>query len=493
MNATGIVLYTDGGCSPPSRGIGGYGIHGYTYVQEIPKRGHGCKAGMLTATGYKPRVKSDPCEVEVVQYIDALGNVLGGSTNNEAELLGLIHGLMYCLTIETLTRAHFILDSQYVLKGAEEWLPKWKANNWNKSGGEEIANADHWKTVDTLLGELRAREIEISWEWVKGHSDNVGNTIADELATLAITTGRKGILHERVIINDPKAYWSPEAGYHILLNEPRAYFVLEQRTLRIHDHYCYFLGNPGKNKDGEQRGKRISDAGHSIVMLREPDLGIETIVDICAKLDQSRDGKVREIRLDCIQSGKVFKDITENGDLYLRVGDHRPDLYWRDSSLICQKCEPARLSLVGMEDFIPLIDHLTAFIDNSLPQKSRLTDITDLIYETRQGKKDKIEVVLKVPDEHSFIVEADYHAGDTTQRIALTLTFGLDLPKRRVLGTVASPDTRVYVLTCPEDVGSIRYMCIVKTEDAYGIWSATYANLRLLPVLKKRNRGNDHV
>lgn len=493
MSPTGIVLYTDGGCAPPSRGIGGYGIHGYTYVCETPKRGHGCKAGMLTAKGYKPKVKASELEVEVVQYIDALGNVLGGSTNNEAELLGLVHGLQYCLTLDALTAAHFILDSQYVLKGAEEWLPKWKNNHWNKSGGEEIANATHWKTVDLLLGELRDRGVVLSWEWVKGHSDNLGNTIADELATLAITTGRKGILHERVIVNDPKGYWSPEADYHILLNEPRAYFVLEKPTLRMHDHYCYFLGNPGKNKDGDQRGKRISDAGHSIVMLKEPDVGIETIVDICSRLDQSRDGKVREIRLDCIQSGKVFKDITQNGDLYLRVGDHRPDLYWRDSSLICQKNEPARLSLLGMEEFIPLVDFLSDFIEDKLPNKCRLTDITDLIYESRQGKKDQVEIVLKVPDEHSFIIDAAYSVGEATQQIALTLTFALDLPKRRILGTIASEATRVYVLTYPEDVGSIRYMTLIKTEDAYGIWSATYANLRLLPVLKKRNRGNDHA
>lgn len=45
-------------------------------------------------------------------------------------------------------------DSEYVVKGATEWLPKWKANGWKKSSGQAVANADLWRIIDSMLKQL---------------------------------------------------------------------------------------------------------------------------------------------------------------------------------------------------------------------------------------------------------------------------------------------------------------------------------------------------
>ena len=54
-------------------------------------------------------------------------------------------------------------------------------NNWKTSGKKIVKNIDLWKLVDSL----NSYHI-VEWKWVKGHSGNVGNEIADELANLAI-------------------------------------------------------------------------------------------------------------------------------------------------------------------------------------------------------------------------------------------------------------------------------------------------------------------
>ena len=68
-------------------------------------------------------------------------------------------------------------DSQYVQRGMTEWISGWKQRHWNK-----VKNADLWQELDQI-----AQMHEIKWKWVRGHSGNVLNERADELANIAIT------------------------------------------------------------------------------------------------------------------------------------------------------------------------------------------------------------------------------------------------------------------------------------------------------------------
>lgn len=73
----------------------------------------------------------------------------------------------------------FVSDSQYLVKGAREWMPGWKRRGWKRKGGP-IENLDLWQALDPLL----ARH-EVQWEWVKGHAGHPRNEYANELATRA--------------------------------------------------------------------------------------------------------------------------------------------------------------------------------------------------------------------------------------------------------------------------------------------------------------------
>ena len=42
-------------------------------------------------------------------------------------------------------------DSQYVIKGATEWLRGWKSKGWRKADGKPVMNQDLWMQMDALL------------------------------------------------------------------------------------------------------------------------------------------------------------------------------------------------------------------------------------------------------------------------------------------------------------------------------------------------------
>ncbi|MFW5450587.1 MAG: ribonuclease HI [Methylophagaceae bacterium] len=99
------------------------------------------------------------------------------STNNRMEMMAVIMGL------EALTRpcgVKITTDSQYVMKGMQEWLPGWKKRNWKTAAKKPVKNVDLWQRM-----EKAAEQHELEWEWVRGHQGHLENERADELAVAA--------------------------------------------------------------------------------------------------------------------------------------------------------------------------------------------------------------------------------------------------------------------------------------------------------------------
>jgi ribonuclease HI len=68
-------------------------------------------------------------------------------------------------------------DSQYVIKGATEWLRGWKAKGWRKADGKPVLNQDLWMQMDAAMVGRK-----ITWKWVKGHAGHPENERVDVLA-----------------------------------------------------------------------------------------------------------------------------------------------------------------------------------------------------------------------------------------------------------------------------------------------------------------------
>jgi len=116
-----------------------------------------------------------------LQYNGTKKEIYGGeleTTNNRMELTAVIEALKLLKEPAELT---INSDYKYVVSGINEWLPNWKKRNWKTASRKPVKNVDLWQQLDAL-----AQPHTIKWVWVKGHSGNVGNDRADELANMGI-------------------------------------------------------------------------------------------------------------------------------------------------------------------------------------------------------------------------------------------------------------------------------------------------------------------
>ena len=100
------------------------------------------------------------------------------TTNNRMELMAPIMALK---KIKTKSDVIILTDSTYVKNGITEWIKKWKKNGWKNANKKPVKNKDLWLKLNDLC-----QKNTIIWKWVKGHSNNRYNNLADELATKAI-------------------------------------------------------------------------------------------------------------------------------------------------------------------------------------------------------------------------------------------------------------------------------------------------------------------
>ena len=100
------------------------------------------------------------------------------TTNNRMELTAPIMALK---KIKSKSHITIFTDSTYVKNGITEWIKKWEKNGWKNSNKKPVKNKDLWIKLSDLC-----QKNKVTWKWVKGHSDNKYNTLADELATQAI-------------------------------------------------------------------------------------------------------------------------------------------------------------------------------------------------------------------------------------------------------------------------------------------------------------------
>jgi len=113
--------------------------------------------------------------------------IFGGeklTTNNRMELTATIKALEYCTEQEgkqaLLKQIEIYTDSTYVKEGITVWINSWEKNNWKTANKKSVKNIDLWKK----LKELEKRN-PVEWKWVKGHSNDPMNDLADELAKKA--------------------------------------------------------------------------------------------------------------------------------------------------------------------------------------------------------------------------------------------------------------------------------------------------------------------
>lgn len=159
-NKDNIVIYTDGGC----RGNPGLGAW----------------AAILISEKHNLRLE--------------IGESESYTTNNKMEMKAAIKAL------ERLKNSHNIKlysDSAYLINGMNEWIYSWQKNNWIKSDKKPVENKEYWIKLIEL-----SKKHNIEFIKVKGHSDNIENNRADEIANLLMdkhkTKGNIASLYNKI-------------------------------------------------------------------------------------------------------------------------------------------------------------------------------------------------------------------------------------------------------------------------------------------------------
>ena len=100
------------------------------------------------------------------------------TTNNKMELKATIEALK---AIKQPSKIKLYTDSQYVKNGITEWIISWKKNGWKTANKKTVSNKELWIELDENVNFHN-----VEWFWVKGHSGDYYNEIADKLAVNAM-------------------------------------------------------------------------------------------------------------------------------------------------------------------------------------------------------------------------------------------------------------------------------------------------------------------
>lgn len=161
MNNNQIIkIYTDGACSG-NPGPGGWAFVIDPYIENNNTKHISQKNDYQAYSGFQDH-----------------------TTNNQMELMAVIQALEYILNNN---HAKYIIytDSKYVHDGLLSWLPNWKKNNWKNSAKQSVKNKELWEKLDNLYSTANHMSHNVQIEWIKGHSINLGNQLADSIAVCA--------------------------------------------------------------------------------------------------------------------------------------------------------------------------------------------------------------------------------------------------------------------------------------------------------------------
>lgn len=139
-----IRIYTDGACSG-NPGAGGWAV----------------------VIAYKDKVK-------------LLSGNFEETTNNKMELVAMLKSLEY-ISEKGFSNVEVYSDSAYVVNAINEnWIVKWKMNQWVNSKKEDVKNRNIWESIYWYLN-VKFPKIGSSVRImkVKGHNGNTLNEIAD--------------------------------------------------------------------------------------------------------------------------------------------------------------------------------------------------------------------------------------------------------------------------------------------------------------------------
>lgn len=196
QRVTSFECYTDGACSNEK------GVKGIT-KERVGGWGWYGKLKFIDA--------DEPCPTQMI-FQDYGGEMY--TTAQNMELTAGLEALRFCLDFKLKGDVSIHSDSTYFVKGVcgefitkdllqsepmkveyplKGWLKGWLKDTTRETskgyspqvwGGKERTNGKEWWEIHNLLKEMIKNGVSVTFVWVRGHSGNEGNEIADKLSNL---------------------------------------------------------------------------------------------------------------------------------------------------------------------------------------------------------------------------------------------------------------------------------------------------------------------
>jgi ribonuclease HI len=479
--ATKAILYADGGFDLEKR-IGGWGVHGYTYFDEEPKRGTGNPKAIPSDKGYifEDNVGN---KVTIAQYVDILGGGRDWGSNNEVEVIALIHALKWLKENPQITHVLIRSDSKFAIQGTTEWLEKWLKRNWMTPRGEPVKYRKTWEETKELYDGLMESMESLTINHVKGHSGDPGNSKADALATRGKVLGRNRDARIFTTVKEAQGYWKTASQCPRILQAPRWYFYTgDENHVREDGSHIYYVGcHGGKDKEDDLAGKPYADNFLGVVYVPEPEPVLEKLRVAAYDRDPLKHGKLVLGHLDAIFSPKTYQDLTEYGPTFLVSHKKRLDITDAKDNIIMTEQKPLGLGFRQVAMWESLSRHLDKVL--GADSSHRITDLTDLLYEA-QGKKQTLKLKPKYTQIVKYLdIDVEFNlevSGDEPKPFIgnVRLIFGGDILTRNQLAAISEEVKSVKVVTWRESELVGRYATLVElTTGEIGLWARTEANL----------------
>lgn len=489
----GLVFYADGSCKGGNTaGFIGYGVHGYAYSNEPPKKGTGNPKYVPTMTGYVEKTDPTAKAITPLKYFDAIGSSHQLSSNNVAELYAAKHAI----ELATQHHAKNVLiksDSMYVVKGITEWSQHWVKNRWVKRDGTPVPNKIEWQGLLASITNLAATGAKLDVRHVKGHSTFLGNNIADKLADIGSEMSKNGKAITMGNTMPPEGYWKNQEEKSPLL----AFRTMIFSTMISTQHPGeYYLTTDSKSE--ELVGKAHVDTAYGVVQLKQNEPVLEMIRRRQSELTEGMD-YLTLARIDRIYGGGKADDLMRYGEHCLTLGNTRSKhMYFitdvpnrshpqEQGEPLTEQLEPPMLAMRAMVAVGDLKDILEQFKrqdqDEWAASRWCVLEVTNEFYgeeEKKTGKEVKTVQALK-KEIAVTTIKKTLNLNVFGRQMDVTMTLGLDLPGRNSLNRFAELGVKVHLVCVQESENAFRYHTVVQCGEDWSVWSSYYSNMLVFP------------
>lgn len=476
---TGVCFYTDGGhrnvkfipCS-------GFGIHAYFFNDDKPEGLGGFKLDYPTRRGYVEKKACAKDEtVNVFKFLNVYGNI-NGATSQLAEIIAFIQAGFIFLDNnmhEHCRRFVIRTDSGHVVDGINDYMPGWRRNDWRKSDGRQVKNLQHWKKIAEIIDELEKRDVVVDVAHIYGHKFDTGNIIADQMATLG--------LYQNKPLGDE---WVNRADFNatafdfcpLLIDSKLLYYPSRNIKSKVDGKYYHYVYGNNNNQDKINTvGRNLVDSSIAVVITDCDQVGITGLYDSCRELDKHLSSTPKAIDLNVATKPNTLVEIRADNILFLPRDVDKKDIKIKTTTdkVPLVVLDPPRNSYNTQKSIDHLLSIYRSFEDGGI-EDIKSIDITDQLFEKEVNGKGVTKYKFIVNESPCIHVDLPIWKESGEVKIKTPLTFGLDLPRRRVFSNIKHLNPRVLAITWYENEKQSYFATVVYVDGAVGVWTAELSN-----------------